>query len=99
MKAIARMVRSYSYAACGALFAFTTHTPDRDSTLHAWADTWQHWSAHAFLAGYTSAAGDAAFLPRGDAWLALLWAFMLEKALYELEYELNHRPDWLRIPL
>jgi len=99
MKDIAGMVRSYSYAAYAALFAFTTHTPDRDAALHGWADTWQHWAAHAFLSGYTSAAGDAPFLPRGDAWLALLWAFMLEKALYELEYELNHRPDWLPIPL
>jgi maltose alpha-D-glucosyltransferase/alpha-amylase len=44
MKDVAGMVRSYGYAAYAALFAFTTHTPDRDASLHAWADTWQHWA-------------------------------------------------------
>jgi len=99
MKDVAGMVRSYGYAAYAALFAFTTHTPDRDASLHAWADTWQHWAAHAFLTGYRSAVNRAPFVPRGDAWGLLLCAFTLDKALYELEYELNHRPDWLRIPL
>jgi maltose alpha-D-glucosyltransferase/alpha-amylase len=99
MKDVAGMVRSYGYAAYAALFAFTTHTPDHDASLHAWADTWQHWAAHAFLTGYASAVDQAPFVPRGDAWRTLLCAFTLDKALYELEYELNHRPDWLRIPL
>jgi maltose alpha-D-glucosyltransferase/alpha-amylase len=65
----------------------------------AWADTWQHWAVHAFLTGYRAAVEHAPFVPRGDAWRVLLCAFTLDKALYELEYELNHRPDWLRIPL
>jgi maltose alpha-D-glucosyltransferase/alpha-amylase len=99
MKDVAGMVRSYGYAAYAALFAFTTHTPDHDASLHAWADTWQHWAAHAFLTGYASAVDQAPFVPRGDAWRTLLCAFTLDKALYELEYELDHRPDWLRIPL
>jgi maltose alpha-D-glucosyltransferase/alpha-amylase len=99
MKDIAGMVRSYSYAAYAALFAFTTHAPDHDARLQAWADTWQFWAADAFLGGYRSAVGDARFIPRGQAWVTLLCAFMLDKAFYELEYELNHRPDWLRIPL
>jgi len=67
--------------------------------LEGWADAWQHWTASAFLDGYFTAASRTEFLPRGDAWSALLSAFTLDKALYELEYEMNHRPDWVRIPL
>jgi len=99
MKDVAGMVRSYSYAASAALFAFTTHAPDLDAALQVWADAWQRWAADAFLRGYLSTARDSRFVPRGDAWRTLLCAFTLDKALYELEYELNNRPDWLRIPL
>jgi maltose alpha-D-glucosyltransferase / alpha-amylase len=99
LKDVAGMVRSYSYASYAGLFAFTTHAPNDFAGLEPWADAWQHWAAQAFLTGYTEAAGDASFLPRGAAWTALLGAFVLDKALYELAYELNHRPEWARIPL
>ena len=43
---------------------------------------------------------EASFLPaRPEERSALLRAFLLEKALYEIRYEMNHRPEWLRIPL
>jgi len=99
LKDVAGMVRSYGYAAYAALFAFTTHRPDEYRGLEQWADAWQHWAADAFLNGYTAAAGNARFLPRGDGWSTLLRAFVLDKALYELAYEMDNRPDWIRIPL
>jgi maltose alpha-D-glucosyltransferase/alpha-amylase len=99
VKDVAGMVRSYSYAAYAALFSFTTHTPDSYPTLERWADLWQYWAADAFLDGYRSAIGGAPIVPHGEAWATLLCAFLLDKALYELEYELNHRPDWVLIPL
>jgi len=99
MKDLAGMVRSYSYAAYAALFAYTTHDPGRYAALEPWAETWQYWASDAFLRGYLDTAGDRAFTPRGDAWRTLLCMFVLDKALYELEYELNNRPDWVRIPL
>ena len=99
LKDVAGMVRSYSYAAYAALFAYTINTPDDYALLEPWADTWQQWTAEAFLRGYTSTAADSPLVPRGAAWETLLRAFVLDKALYELSYELNNRPEWVRIPL
>jgi maltose alpha-D-glucosyltransferase/alpha-amylase len=100
LKDVAGMIRSYSYAAYAALFAHTMNAPDDYATLESWADAWAHWAADAFLNGYLAAIGDSALVPRETAQRqALLEAFKLEKAIYELSYELNHRPDWVRIPL
>ncbi|OLE78866.1 MAG: maltose alpha-D-glucosyltransferase [Acidobacteria bacterium 13_1_20CM_2_65_9] len=99
LKDVAGMVRSYSYAAYAALFAYTVNAPDEYAPLESWADTWQHWAADAFLGGYSSTIGDSPLVPRGAARSALIRALVLDKALYELGYELNNRPDWVRIPL
>ncbi|WNG47269.1 phosphotransferase [Archangium minus] len=54
----------------------------------------------AFLEGYRSATQGAPFLPQDDASFdAMLDAFELEKMLYEVRYELQNRPDWVRIPV
>jgi len=100
LKDVAGMVRSYHYAAYAGLFAFTPHRPDDFARLEPWADLWFQWVSAAFLREYRRAAGGAAFLPSEPAqFAALLDAFMLDKAFYELNYELNNRPDWVRIPL
>jgi maltose alpha-D-glucosyltransferase/alpha-amylase len=99
LKDVAGMMRSYSYAAYAALFAFTTHTPDDYALLETWADTWQHWAADTFVGAYKATVGNAPLAPSRAAWHPLLDAFVLDKALYELGYELNNRPDWVRIPL
>jgi maltose alpha-D-glucosyltransferase / alpha-amylase len=103
LKDVAGMIRSYSYAAHAALFAFTLHAPNEYALLEMWADTWQHWAADAFLSGYRAtidaSPSSRSLLPRGDGFARLLSAFVLEKATYELAYELNNRPDWVRIPL
>jgi maltose alpha-D-glucosyltransferase/alpha-amylase len=99
LKDVAGMVRSYSYAAYAALFAYTVNAPDEYAPLESWADTWQHWVADAFLGGYASTIGESPLVPRGAAWQTLIRAFVLDKALYELAYELNNRPEWVRIPL
>jgi maltose alpha-D-glucosyltransferase/alpha-amylase len=100
LKDVAGMIRSFSYAAYAALFAHTVHAPDDYAALEPWADTWQHWAADSFQKGYLTAMEDAPLVPPdGSVRLRLLSAFMLDKALYELGYELNNRPDWVRIPL
>ena len=99
LKDVAGMLRSFSYAANAALFAFTLHAPDEFEALERWAETWRHWVANAFLHGYDEVIGLSSILPRGHDFDVLLRAFTIDKALYELGYELNNRPDWVRIPL
>jgi maltose alpha-D-glucosyltransferase/alpha-amylase len=94
------MLRSYHYAAYAGLFDFTHHDTHAFSQREPCAESWFRWVSAAFLRAYRAAAGDADFLPGDRAqFVALLDAFMLDKAFYELNYELNHRPDWVRIPL
>ncbi|HEX6986180.1 MAG TPA: hypothetical protein VF170_12440, partial [Planctomycetaceae bacterium] len=97
---VAGMLRSYHYAAYAGLFAFAEGRPEEVPRLVPWATLWQQWVSAAFLREYLAVAEGAAFLPKGRAGFAsLLDAFTLAKALYELSYELNNRPDWVRIPL
>jgi maltose alpha-D-glucosyltransferase/alpha-amylase len=96
---VAGMMRSFGYAAYVGLLAFTVHTPDAFGTLEHWAETWEHWASHAFVTAYRTTLAESTLLPEPDAWSILCRAFLLDKALYELAYELHSRPDWVRIPL
>ena len=100
---VAGMLRSFHYAAYAGLRSGLESglvPRDQETRFEAWADFWYQWVSAVFLRGYLDAAGDAAFLPPDpeDRDL-LLEAFLLEKAVYELGYELNNRPEWVRIPL
>jgi maltose alpha-D-glucosyltransferase/alpha-amylase len=100
LKDVAGMIRSYHYAAYAGLFAHTHDRPDDFARFEPWAVAWYRGVASAFLHEYLTAARAAAFLPADRTGLSRLFeAFMLEKAFYELSYELNNRPDWVRIPL
>jgi maltose alpha-D-glucosyltransferase/alpha-amylase len=68
--------------------------------LEPWALLWEHSVAAEFLRAYRDTAQGAEFLPPNSADFGkLLDIFLLDKALYEVLYELNSRPAWLRIPL
>ncbi len=70
------------------------------ATMEPWARFWQTWCSWAFLRGYLETANGTAILPRGREELrVLLDAFVLEKAVYELGYELDNRPSWVFIPI
>jgi maltose alpha-D-glucosyltransferase/alpha-amylase len=100
LRDVAGMVRSFSYAAFAALFAHASARPAEFARTEPWARIWQTWATAAFLRGYFRRAEGAMFLPvESSHRAALLRFFMLEKALYELNYELINRPDWVRIPL
>ncbi len=95
MRDVAGMMRSLHYAALTALRA---HGGGADAAARVAA--WYTWSAAAFLAGYLAAAGGAAHMPpTPDELRRTLEASLLDKALYELRYELDNRPDWVEVPL
>jgi maltose alpha-D-glucosyltransferase/alpha-amylase len=100
LKDVAGMLRSFSYAAYAGLFAHTASRPAEFDRLEGWARLWQTWSSGAFLRGYLQTAASAQFVPTVPSQRdTLLQLFVIDKALYELNYELNNRPDWVRIPL
>ena len=100
LRDVAGMLRSFSYAAYAALFSHTAARKSEFERLERWTRVWQTWASAAFLRGYLGPIHTAAVLPAAPAQQrALLDLFLLDKALYELKYELNNRPDWLRIPL
>jgi trehalose synthase-fused probable maltokinase len=97
---VAGMLRSYSYAAWSALFRWSDQAGEEPQRHMAWATLWESAAVASFLGTYLEAAHGAAFLPRDPKQLgALLDLFTLDKALYELEYELNNRPDWIAVPV
>jgi maltose alpha-D-glucosyltransferase/alpha-amylase len=100
LKDVAGMLRSFSYAAHSSLLTHASRWPEGTARLEPWARSWERIVSAAFLRAYRETAGAAPFLPTDDAsFNRLLEAFLLDKALYELRYELNNRPSWVRIPL
>lgn len=100
LKDVAGMLRSFSYAAYAALFQVAGEDGGVQERLDPLARRWAREAGRALVAGYRQAVGRAAFVPASDAdFDSLLAAFVVEKATYELRYELSHRPAWLRIPL
>ena len=97
LKDVAGMLRSFHYAAISALPAGDDQVDQRE-LLRPWARAWYARMSSAFVEAYLIAANGAAFLPIGDIDF-ILEVFLLEKAFYELQYELNNRPDWVHIPL
>jgi maltose alpha-D-glucosyltransferase/alpha-amylase len=103
LKDVAGMVRSFSYAAFSGLDRFLAEEAGRGANaeaLSAWASLWQNSASAAFLDAYrTTIAASRDLLPAPEQAQALFTAYLMEKALYELLYELNNRPTWLRIPI
>ena len=99
LRDVAGMIRSFSYAALTAIGAATQARPEDARRLAPWADFWETWVSAAFLRSYVIATRGAAFLPAIRDLEVLLRAYLLDKALYELAYELNNRPAWVHIPL
>jgi maltose alpha-D-glucosyltransferase/alpha-amylase len=94
------MLRSFDYAAYSELLTFTQNEPESFEQLEAWGQIWRTWTSAAFLREYRRTVVPAGLLPADlGATCQLLDFFMLEKTLFELQYELNYRPDWVSIPM
>jgi len=103
MRDVAGMLRSFHYASYALLtgeVGGSVFRPGDVTSLEPWADYWNGWVSSSFLQGYVAAAREGSFLPRTpEEMSALLDTYLLEKAIYELGYELNNRPDWVKLPL
>jgi maltose alpha-D-glucosyltransferase/alpha-amylase len=103
LRDVAGMLRSFQYAAHARLFEEAAQgliAPAELESFETWALYWERWVSATFLGAYLERAGGGGFLPTEPAELAaLLDAYLLETAIYELHYELNNRPTWVRIPL
>jgi maltose alpha-D-glucosyltransferase/alpha-amylase len=103
LRDVAGMLRSFHYAAYTAWLEPGVGAMVRvedQRRLERWAAFWARWVAVMFLRAYLEAAGNAAFIPsRPDELAIMLDVYLLEKALYEIEYELNNRPASVHVPL
>ncbi|HZE91179.1 MAG TPA: maltose alpha-D-glucosyltransferase [Rhizobacter sp.] len=98
LRDVAGMLRSFSYASASGVRGAAT-TPDELLLLAPLAAAWESETRGAFLQAYAGAVKGSTLYESFDGEPGLLSLFELEKALYELRYELNNRPDWVRIPL
>ena len=97
LKDVAGMMRSIHYAAFGKLLLNENYR-DRDlEILETWADQWQHYVSRFYLGAYMERMGMGSSLSYEND--VLIRTLLIEKAVYELGYELNGRPDWVSIPL
>ncbi|HET6217037.1 MAG TPA: maltose alpha-D-glucosyltransferase [Acidobacteriaceae bacterium] len=100
LKDVAGMLRSFSYAAFSALMKYTSRRPEDFHRLEPWAHLWEQSVASAFLRAYREFARGVAVVPSEPRLFEqLLEAYVIDKAFYELVYELNNRPSWVLIPL
>src|SRR5205814_5446746 len=102
LRDVAGMLRSFHYAPYAVVHGQSQGSVIRAEDIRALesgARFWHRWVSAAFLPAYLAESGAAAHLPQTrDELRVLLDAYLLEKALYEIVYELNNRPEWLPIP-
>jgi len=98
---VAGMLRSFHYAASATLLEQQQRGLLSDlARAEAWLRFWYGWVSAVFLQGYLEVVGSTALVPSDSKDLGtLLEAYLMDKAIYEIRYELGHRPDWLAIPL
>ena len=103
LRDVAGMLRSFDYATYAALFQQLERGNIQASQLRElepWTRYWYQWVSAIFLKAYFGVVGQSGLVPKDLPTLALLLeASLIEKAIYEVGYELNNRPEWVRIPL
>jgi maltose alpha-D-glucosyltransferase/alpha-amylase len=100
LRDVAGMIRSFHYAAYASLFLDNQIRKEDYPRLIPIMEAWYRHVSHVFLEAYKENVKSTAFIPKNEEDLdTLMTTFLLEKAIYELNYELNNRPDWVLIPL
>jgi maltose alpha-D-glucosyltransferase / alpha-amylase len=102
LRDVASMIRSFHYASHAEIRGTQRESmsPVSGDDVRAWLDVWYLWSAASYLKAYLAEASQGRFLPdHRDELQTLLCGYLLEEAVHELGFELNNRPDWVRIPL
>jgi maltokinase len=99
LRDVAGMLRSFDYAAAVALLERITPTDPAWAHLQAHGRTWATSNREAFWAAYVERTAGSTLLPDAGAALTLRRAFEIQKAVYEVGYELAHRPQWVSVPL
>jgi maltose alpha-D-glucosyltransferase/alpha-amylase len=99
LRDVAGMMRSFQYAAYSALWQPAMRKEDVPF-LERWADLWYRQMGSIFLQNYLKTTGTAEFIPQSsDDLQIMIEAYLLDKAVYEVGYELNNRPGWVLIPV
>jgi maltose alpha-D-glucosyltransferase / alpha-amylase len=100
LRDVAGMLRSFDYAIRSAMRDLGAARADQLDDLEPWIRLWEERTRRAFLDGYAEGVRGAVSYPEeGEHARALIELFTLEKALYEIRYELDNRPDWVGIPI
>jgi maltose alpha-D-glucosyltransferase/alpha-amylase len=99
LRDVAGMLCSFDYAVLSKLKGNGVE-PKNTGQLNIWARLWSIWAAVHFLKGYFQVIGKSSLMPKTQEEIRLtLDTYMLEKAISEVAYELNNRPDWVDIPI
>ncbi|WP_018479148.1 maltose alpha-D-glucosyltransferase [Pontibacter roseus] len=100
LRDVAGMIRSFHYAAYNALFQQDSFRKEDSAYLEQWAEQWYHYASGFFMHTYLAKTLGTGVVPQKEEDFEILMeTFLLEKAIYELGYELNNRPDWVLIPI
>ncbi|MBC7962202.1 MAG: putative maltokinase, partial [Steroidobacteraceae bacterium] len=100
LRDVAGMLRSFYYAAYAVLMERSRVRAEDIPYLVPWVQAWYRYNAGIFLTSYQKVVAESHFMPTEQEEVdIMLHTFMLDKAIYELGYELNNRPEWVSIPL
>jgi maltokinase len=99
LRDVAGMMRSFDYAAAVELRNWGEPGDAEFDRLSRYRDAWANRNREVYWDAYRDEIGDARLIPRGEDAARLRRAFELQKAVYEVGYEMGHRPEWLDIPL
>lgn len=100
LRDVAGMIRSFNYAGYGSLFLEGQARQADVEMLEPYAELWSHYMSGFFMAAYLEKVKGSLLVPDNKEDLKIMMdVFLLSKVFYELNYELNNRPDWLIIPI